>query len=165
MNEDRVLVRASEIAVGSPPTILAAIGLGSCVVAALWDGEARVAGLAHPLLPDEPGPDAVRPDHQPYRYVPTAIHALVEAMEAAGARRGRITARLAGGARMFSRLFGEDGNGLGDRNLKAARSTLEALGIPVTGEAVGGERGRSLHLDADSGSVRVSSMGAPDVTL
>lgn len=167
MSDQRILVRASEIAVAGPGTVLAAIGLGSCVVAALWEGDARVAGLAHPLLPDVPEPDADPDgaDPRPYRYVANAIQALVRDMEAAGAQRDRITARLAGGARMFSRLFGEDGNGLGDRNLRASRAALEALGVPVVGEAVGGERGRSLHIDAADGAVRVSSIGMPDVSL
>jgi chemotaxis protein CheD len=165
MSEERILVRASEIAVAGPGTGLAAIGLGSCVVAALYDAEAGVAGLAHPLLPESPGADAQRRDHRAYRYVGAAIHALVRDMEAAGAQPGRMTARLAGGARMFARLFGEDGNGLGDRNLAAAHATLDALGIRVVGEAVGGEGGRSIHLDTTDGTVRVSSIGKQDVFL
>ena len=45
-------VRMGEIAVARDDGVLAAIGLGSCIGVALVDAEARLAGLAHVLLPE-----------------------------------------------------------------------------------------------------------------
>ncbi len=134
-------------------------------MAALYDPEARIAGLAHPLLPEPPGPRASRDQSLPLRYVATAIPALLGCMEEAGAEPGRIYARLAGGARMFSSLLSSNGAPLGDRNLEASRAVLSATGIPIRAEAVGGARGRSLRFRADDGELRVTAIGMPDVVL
>ncbi|HEV7662997.1 MAG TPA: hypothetical protein VGQ62_05635, partial [Chloroflexota bacterium] len=48
-------VRADRVA--SAQDVLVAYGLGSCIALCLWDAEARVAGMAHVVLPggDEDG--------------------------------------------------------------------------------------------------------------
>jgi chemotaxis protein CheD len=142
--------------VARPPDKLAVYGIGSCVVLALWDPEAQIAGLAHAMLPTaaaQPGGEA-----QPAKFCDTAVGALVEAMEAAGAQRGRCTARLVGGANMFSFAGKEQGPWtLGERNLFTARETLKSYGIPLHGEDAGGDKGRSLELDAGDGRLMVWS--------
>ncbi|HXC65522.1 MAG TPA: chemotaxis protein CheD, partial [bacterium] len=93
-------VGMAELLIARPPDRLAVYGLGSCVVLALWDAEAKLAGVAHSMLPTaaaQPGGES-----QPAKFCDTAVGALLQAMEAAGARRDRLVARLVGGSNMFS---------------------------------------------------------------
>jgi chemotaxis protein CheD len=53
---------------------------------------------------------------------------------------------------------------MGERNIVAVRSALRAAGIPITAEAVGGERGRSVRFFANDGRVEVRSVGT-DATV
>ncbi|HKJ93267.1 MAG TPA: chemotaxis protein CheD [Longimicrobiales bacterium] len=162
MTEPRIFVRASETATCTAGRVLAAVGLGSCVVIALYDPDARVAGLAHPLLPEPPA----HPQHGSRgRYVTTAVPELLGEMERAGADRTRVFARLAGGASMFETLFSINGGALGTRNAEAARAVLAGLAVPVRAEAVGGRAGRSVYLHGADGRLVVRSVGRPDVDL
>ena len=52
MSVRREPVTIGEAKVGGPDTILYTLGLGSCVAIVLWDGDRRIGGLAHALLPE-----------------------------------------------------------------------------------------------------------------
>jgi chemotaxis protein CheD len=134
---------------------LHAAALGSCVAVILYDAVATVGGLAHVLLPSQhigrPRPD------QPARAAPTAIAALLEGLLALGAKESRLTARLVGGASMFTALQPAGTLQMGERNVSAARVVLHRLGLRVTGEAVGGDFGRSVEFDIATGRVLVTS--------
>ena len=94
-------MHVAEFKAGGAGTTLLTIGLGSCVAIALYDPEARVGGLAHILLPS---PALSRRDQSPGKFPQTAIPLLLQDMVVLGARPARITARLAGGASMFTNL-------------------------------------------------------------
>lgn len=149
-------VGMAELKAVRQPDKLAVYGVGSCVVLALWDPEAKVAGLAHSMLPTaaaQPGGEA-----QPAKYCDTAVGALLAAMEAEGADRKRCVARLVGGANMFSFTNREQGPmTLGERNIFAAKETLRAWGLPLRAEEVGGDKGRSVEMDPAEGSLMVWS--------
>ncbi len=162
MRQQKIFVRASETATTTNGLVLAAVGLGSCVVAALYDPVAGVAGLAHPLLPEPPQMGRRGSDG---RYVVTALPLLLDEMVRAGADPARIYARLAGGARMFEVLLSLNGGALGTRNAEATRRVLAELSVPVRGEAVGGQAGRSVYLHGADGRLLVRSVGKPDVEL
>jgi chemotaxis protein CheD len=162
MTPHREPVTIGEAKTAGAGTVLYTLGLGSCVAIVLFDGESRIGGLAHALLPE---PRAGRKHLPPARYASTAVPALLELMEAAGASRRRIRARLAGGASMFDAILTEGGRQLGMRNVDAARSALARAGIPVDREDVGGTHGRSVYVHIDDGRMIVSSVLHPDVVL
>lgn len=162
MKAERVPVRIGEVKVAREASVLFTIGLGSCVAIVLYDPEARVGGLAHAMLPK---PLRSRRQAPPGRFVNTAIAVLLDMMVEAGADPARIRARLAGGASMFTALLPESGLRLGKRNVEAARRVLSEAGIPIDGEEVFGEHGRSVFLDTGDGTLRVSSVYQEDVTL
>lgn len=149
-----IVVRIAELAVAGPPSRLAAHGLGSCVAVTLHDPIARIGGLAHVLLP-APG---ARRDPRPARCATTAVPALIERMVTAGADPARLVARLAGGATLFAGPGGGGPESLGSRNVTAVRAALAAGGIRVSAEWTGGDFGRSVTFDPDSGRIDVSSV-------
>jgi chemotaxis protein CheD len=154
---DRIKVGIADFAVGDHESRLSTSGLGSCVGIALHDADAGISGLAHVMLPAGEGKD------DEAKYVDTAVPALVAKMEREGASRRRIRAKLAGGSTMFE--FDSTNESVGERNVTAARQALAALDIPLDAEDVGGEHGRSLELDGETGDLHVRSASAGEHTL
>jgi chemotaxis protein CheD len=150
-----LMVRVADLRAAAAGTILVTVGLGSCVAIALHDAEARVGGLAHVLLPS---PALSRTQDNPGKFPQTALPRLLDLMVELGAVRRRITARIAGGASMFGSISPAGAIQMGERNVVACRQVLEQLAIPLLGEAVGGDYGRTVRLDAATGRLDVSSI-------
>lgn len=155
--ETREKVGIAEYAVASGGATLTTSGLGSCVGIALYDPESGVAGLAHAMLPHADG------NADEAKYADAAVPALLREMRETGANPGRVHAKLAGGSTMFE--FSSADGSIGDRNVAAARQALADERIDVVAEDVGGERGRSLELDAASGDLFVRSAHTDEIKL
>lgn len=155
-----ITVRIADLAVAPAPARVVTSGLGSCIAIVLYCAQARVGGLAHVLLPDHPSASTAHPA----KFVSTAVPALVARMQQCGAGPA-MTARLVGGSRMFGALLPAGAPAVGDRNVAAARAALAALGVPIVGEDVGGEFGRSVRIDVADGRVEVQSFARPPLTL
>ena len=155
MSGRELVVRVADLRIGVAEDVLVTVGLGSCVAIMLYDAEARVGGLAHVLLPS---PALARVDGNPARFPQSAVPRMLELMTADGARRERVKARLAGGASMFAALAPPGTVQMGERNLVAARHALSSHGVPLVGEAVGGDFGRTVRLRVCDGRVEVSTV-------
>jgi chemotaxis protein CheD len=70
-----------------------------------------------------------------------------------GADYTSVEAKIAGGSDMFE--FESFGDGVGKRNVQAAKDELEKLGVPIVAEDVGGERGRTVVFDTGTGSLTI----------
>ena len=155
-----IVIDIADFAVAGNGAVLLTSGLGSCVALSLHDPSTGIAGLAHILLPSAgAGPPSIRPA----KYADTGVPLLLEEMRRAGAR-GRIVARMAGGARMFAALL-SSGTNMGQRNIIATRGALDKLGIRVIAEDVGGEYGRSVRVDSTTGAMLVRSLMGGDREL
>ncbi len=151
-----IVVRVADLRVGRLDDELVTIGLGSCVAIILYDPVAHVAGLAHVLLPS---PALVRPsDDRPGKVPQKAVPALLSGMASLGARSGRVGGRLVGGASMFASLTAPGTIQMGERNVVASRQVLAQHGIPLIGEAVGGDYGRTVRVWAADGRVEITSV-------
>ena len=155
MNATELIVGVADLAVAGPDAILMTVGLGSCVAIVLYDSVERVGGLAHVLLPSIA---LSRRDGKLGRVAETAVPRLLELMVARGASRRRLVARLVGGASMFAALAPPGSIQMGERNVVASRLTLRTHGIPLVGEAVGGDFGRTVRLFVADGRVEVRSV-------
>jgi chemotaxis protein CheD len=155
MSGREVVVRVADLRTGVGDDTLVTVGLGSCVAILLHDAEARVGGMAHILLPS---PALSRQDGNPAKFPQSAVPRLLELMAAEGAAPKRVTARLAGGASMFSALAPPGTIQMGERNLVAARQVLNSHGVPLVGEAVGGDFGRTVRLWVCDGRVEISTV-------
>jgi len=145
-------VRMGEVAVSRIPSEeIIAIGLGSCIGLALIDRSARVAGLAHIVLPDSQGMAGPAG-----KFADRAVPELVAQMQAAGASNSRLEAVLVGGARMFALGSGLD---IGARNEASVRGALARLRIRIHATATGGNRGRTVRVGVGEGTVNVQEAG------
>ena len=152
MKPRELLVRVADLRVGIADDVLVTQGLGSCVAILLHDAVAKIGGLAHILLPS---PALSRKDANPAKFPQSAVPRLLELMVTDGAQVSRVSARLAGGASMFATLTPPGTINMGERNLVAARQVLHNHGLPLVGEAVGGDFGRTVRLTVSDGKVEV----------
>jgi len=157
-----IRVKVADFAVADARAMLVTVGLGSCVAIALYDPQVRVGGLAHVLLPST-GMSQDRTNRA--KFPSTAVPLLCERMQALGARTGRMRAKIVGGASMFTSLLSATGLQIGERNVVATRAALEHAGIPIVGQEVGGDYGRSVYFDVHDGSVTIKSLRAGHVVL
>jgi chemotaxis protein CheD len=155
MSDREIIVRVADLQVGGAGDLLVTVGLGSCIAIVLHDRLARVGGLAHVLLPS---PALSRCDGNPAKTPQTAVPRLLELMAKRGASPRRVTARLVGGASMFAALSPPGTIQMGERNVVASRQVLNSHAIPLVGEAVGGDYGRSVWLEVSDGRLEVRSV-------
>jgi chemotaxis protein CheD len=142
---ETIYLHPGQLYAASEPKVISTI-LGSCVSVCLWDAEAEVAGINHFLLPLNP----VRSANDP-RYGNVAMEQLLNAMVRHGAAPDRMIAKLFGGASVVTAFSGSR-QAIGDQNVEAARKALSDAGIRITGEQVGGRRGRKLLFHTCDGS-------------
>ncbi|CAI49144.1 taxis cluster protein CheD [Natronomonas pharaonis DSM 2160] len=156
---ERIKVSIADYAVAEAGTISTS-GLGSCLGLAIYDPEAGVSALVHPMLPRRDGND----DRPPERFVDSGIDVVVDALLEHGASKASLRAKIAGGAAVVD--FGsDDGDSIGDRNIEVAREELSDRGIELVGEEVGGDCGRTVKVDAATGDVNVSRTDGEETTL
>jgi chemotaxis protein CheD len=144
--------------------VLTCIGLGSCIGLALIDRRARVAGLAHVMLPETPG-GSRSASAQPGKFADYAVPALVDHLLTIGAARHRLEAVLVGGAQMFSFGSGVSGRDIGSRNEAAVRVELGRVRVPVRAAATGGGKGRSMRVRVGAGEVVYKEAAGQPITL
>ena len=141
-----VYLHPGEMIATRKPTAVKTI-LGSCISVCLWDGEHRVGGMNHFLLPY----GAPSADH-PGRFGSSAIPLLVAAMLEQGASAQHMQAKLFGGSSMIAGAVPRATH-VGLQNLRIATEMLGRARIPVISSDIGGARGRKLVFHTDDGSV------------
>ena len=140
------------------PGGLTTLGLGSCVGIALYDPVAKVAGLAHCMLPDS---SQIANNQNRAKFVDTAVVTLVSDMLHLGAQRVRIVAKIAGGAQMFAFGGTNEKMRIGDRNVEASQAILKRLGIRIISMDVRENYGRTVELYTDDGRFVIKTIGKP----
>jgi len=156
------VVKVAEWAAERGEGVLVTLGLGSCVAIMLYDAESRAGAMAHVLLPSI---SLARDISNRAKFPETAVPLLIERLKALGADPRRLSAKLAGGASMFSQLATPGTIQMGERNVLAARGALRGAGIPIVREAVGGERGRSVRFYLKDGRVEIRSVGTNELVI
>ncbi len=129
--------------------------LGSCVAVTLHCPVRKIGGLFHALLPrasDYPRDDPAR---NAYKYVDSAIHAVLGSLDRLGVRRQGLEAKVFGGSCGTM----DDGIGVGRRNAEMAFETLERNRMHVKAADVGGSRGRKILFMTHTGDVYVKKLG------
>ncbi len=160
LSATEVVVRMGEIAVSrAPGDVLVSVGLGSCIGLALVCRRGRACGLAHVMLPESGGREAL---DRPGKYADQAVPALLAGLALLGARPAALDAIVVGGAQMFTGAVGME---IGARNEVAVRAALARAGVTVIAAATAGALGRTIRVHVADGTVTVREAGSQEVNL
>ncbi|WP_336786006.1 chemotaxis protein CheD [Paenibacillus sp. MMO-177] len=156
IQQDVIKVGMADLKWAAGGAHLRTTGLGSCVGLTLYDPVARIAGMAHVMLPSS---DIARESTMNIaKYADTAIPELIGQMKAEGAVVGRLAAKMAGGAQMFAFSGQSDSMRIGPRNVESCLEILANYSIPVVGQDTGGNYGRTIEIDSSSGVLTIRSV-------
>ena len=140
---------------------LTCLGLGSCVAVSMWDPLNKQGAMAHVVLPECSSGRQPTP-----KFADVAVPEMVEKLIKMGAVTSRLDIKLVGGAHMTP----TDSPNLpamriGDRNIEAVKAQLSRLGLKANAENLGGNNGRTVRLDVESGRVTVVTAGTEKTNL
>jgi chemotaxis protein CheD len=127
--------------------------LGSCAGVCLYDRRQAIGGATHYMLPQWAGPGTPST-----RYGDVALDVLLKQFQEHGSGPKDLEAKIFGGACMFEVFRAENGSDdhIGSRNVNMALQTFSRLGIVIAARDTGGENGRKIKMQSDTGSVAVS---------
>ena len=152
-----ITVGMGEIKVTGSPSLLKAIGLGSCIAVALYDGDAGIGGLAHIMLPHI---QKAYDNSVPPRFADVAISKMIDEMKSRGARIQSIKAKIFGGANMFPEIIVSNSPmDVGRKNIQAVREELKRNDIEIVVSVVGDHIGRTVTFDTRDGSAVIKAAG------
>lgn len=127
--------------------------LGSCAGVCLYDRSRGIGGATHYMLPQWDGPG-----EPSTRYGDVALDVLLKQFQIHGSNFKDLEAKIFGGACMFQAFRAENGgeDHIGWRNIHIALQTFSRLGIVIAARDTGGENGRKIKMQSDTGSVAVA---------
>lgn len=157
---DKLVIGIADMKVAKGEGMLVTYALGSCIGICLHDPVLKLGALVHIMLPVNM--EAGR--KTPMKYADTGIRETLRLMEGKGASRNRITAKIAGGAKMFEVGSSSLGN-IGQRNIESVHMNLKKEGIRLLKEDVGGTVARTLLFDVNSGLGCVRSYGRQELII
>lgn len=131
-----VRIGMGEYHVGSEPMV--SVGIGSCIALIIHDRERSIGGMAHVMLPS-----SKEQADRPGKYADTAVDAILSSFGDKLPKNGRLVAKIAGGACMFS-TFPMHLN-IGERNIECIKAHLKRRGLKLVAEDTGGTCGRTIY--------------------
>lgn len=157
-----IKVGMADLKVCNSPDSLTTLGLGSCVGVALRDPITKIGGLVHVMLPDS---TAIRNNANVAKFADTGIEELVKQMVDKGATKGKLVAKIAGGAQMFSFSSTNDLVKVGERNVEATKKKLAELHIKILAADTGENYGRTVVFYPETGDLVIRAVGKTEKTI
>ena len=155
IEKNTIEVRMGDMQIASAPKRLVTWALGSCLGITLYNSARKLGAMAHPMLPDI---DKARMKSNPHRYVNSVIRKMVEDLEKLGITKNNLTAKLFGGAHMFSFITADSILNVGEKNIAMAKAVFEESAVKIVAEEVGGTFGRTIELNLENGKVLVDTI-------
>ncbi len=152
MTKEHVSVGIAKLVVMHNPAVLITRGLGSCIAILLRDPVARFGALAHIILPSI---EQSNDKEHPLKFADSAIEIAVKRMLEKGCSKDRIVAKIAGGACMFH--VEKQIINIGEKNVGAVIHKLEEMHIPILASDTGGNHGRNVEFDIETGVVTIKT--------
>jgi len=146
-----------QVAIARSPKTLTAV-LGSCVGLALYHPRLKLGGLAHVVLPLSNGSSA----QPPGKYADTALEFLLRQLGSQGAQARELIAKVAGGACMFASAGPLQ---IGEENVRVTLRLLQAAGIPISTQDLGGTKGRRITFDLSNGQMIIQSVNQAPLVI
>ena len=125
--------------------------LGSCVSVCLWDHRRKIGGINHYMLPLWNGEGLASP-----KYGNIAIPKLIQKMLDLGADKKSLCAKIFGGGVVLS--VTSPFMNIGERNILFAEDMLKQEQIPIISADTGGQLGRKLIFNTETGAVFVKKL-------
>lgn len=139
-----------QIVITKKPESYCLLGIGTCIVAYIYDLVKMNFTMAHTVLPLQKDFNNRVSKKMPGKFVDQAIKRMLTVLSERGSKRRNLKAKLVGGATIF-----EDSFNIGAENIEAARRILNENKIPIIAEEVGGRRGRSVFSFNLDGSIEI----------
>ena len=149
---------ADVVAVSSPAKLIT-LGLGSCIGLVIYDEIAKVAAMAHIMLPESRGG---KEPEKPGKFADLAVPFLLDELLKKHAQKERLKAKFAGGAQMFANVAsvgGADFLAVGVRNAAETLAFLNKLKIKVVASDTGGNKGRTVEFNTETWMLSVKVLG------
>ncbi|MBL3658598.1 chemotaxis protein CheD [Fulvivirga sediminis] len=141
---EKYFLLSSAIYAERKPTIVQTV-LGSCVAVCLFDKVKDFGGINHYMMPVWKGEGLASP-----KYGNIAIEKLLKRMLNLGAKKENLIAKIFGGASQY----GENTNfSIAKNNIQVAKDVLQEHKIPIIASNVGGEKGRRILFNTNTGEV------------
>ena len=157
---EKIVVGSAEGKTAVEQQVLISYALGSCVGVCLYDKSRKIAGMVHVILPEK----AVAVNREnPYKFGDEGVRRLIQEMERLGAEKKRLTAKIAGGAKMFE--TGRPEWEIGAQNVASVKKTLAEEGIRLIAEDTGKNYGRTVSFYAGDGRLEVRTVRHETVVL
>ena len=153
-----IRVGMADLNICKAPDIIITLGLGSCIGLTFYDPVTKIGGMVHYMLPDS---TQMRNNSNIAKFADTGIEELLRRVVGAGANRGRLVAKIAGGAKMFEVSGMSNVGNIGERNAIAAKEKLKELKIRLIAEDTGLNYGRTVELHCETGEFYIKSVGKP----
>jgi len=155
MEKKRIFVLPGEIAITKQPAIIATL-LGSCVAVCLYNRKLRFGGMNHFMLPSGGSKEMLG------KYGDVSTTKLIESMLKADPKVGNIQAKVYGGGAVVGHL--SSGMDIGKRNIQVAFEILKKYDIQVMENKTGGDSGRKIFFDNQTGDVDMKIIVKSDLT-
>jgi len=156
---DRFL-HPGELCITEEPMIIKTI-LGSCVSVVFFHGPSKLSGVCHAMLPTDTSKEQVcenctiectrKTSGRTFRFVTCAIIHMYETFSSKGIPAQEIEVKLFGGASVLKNFT----NNIGKQNSDIAKEVLQNLKLTLSKEDIGGNRGRTISFDSNTGDVIV----------
>ncbi|MDR3264910.1 MAG: chemotaxis protein CheD [Synergistaceae bacterium] len=147
----------ADLVVVSAPARLITLGLGSCIGLVIFDPVAKIAGMAHIMLPDSRG---AKTAEKVGKFADIAVPTVIDEMIKKGASKARMKAKIAGGAQMFALPDAPtDFLAVGSRNVKETTAFLAKAGIALVASDTGGNKGRTVEFSTTTWMLTIKTLG------
>jgi chemotaxis protein CheD len=155
--ENAYHVGMADLIVVSAPAKLITLGLGSCIGLVIFDTIAKIAGMAHIMLPDSRGAKGIE---KVGKFADTAVPTVIDEMIKKGAAKARMKAKIAGGAQMFALPdTTSEFLSVGSSNVKETVAMLAKSGIPLIASDTGGNKGRTVEFATSTWILTIKTLG------
>ena len=156
---NKITIGIADMKLARGQGMLITYALGSCIGICLHDPLLKLGAMVHIMLPVNMETNRTNT----MKYADTGLRETLRQMEAMGANRTRITAKIAGGAKMFE--TGAALGNIGQRNIESVHLNLKKEGIRLLKEDVGGSVARTLLFDVNSGLGCVRCSGRQELII
>jgi len=149
-----VNIKQGEVYIAHSPSLISTV-LGSCISVTLFNRRLRVGAMCHGFMPRwKQGSALSKRRRNKLMFVDYSIEKMLEEFYQLGISGNDIEVKMFGGAKMLMPHETSTVNmSIAQENIDAARDAIQAAGLKLLTYDVGGQWGRKLIFNTDTGEV------------